>query len=106
MTTRTFYETEKRLDLLNGLKAKYGKTIEDILAYQEEQQKKTWKTLTDMRKDSGKRREGLEKAKEKLEKFSHDLSEIRKDYSRTLTEKIVEGLRDLKLPGCEIQYQF
>ena len=26
----TFFETEKRLDLINGLKAKYGQSIEEI----------------------------------------------------------------------------
>ena len=105
MTTRPSMKQRNVLDLLNGLKAKYGKTIEDILAYQEEQQKK----LEDIDRYEERFREaqeGLEKAKEKLEKFSHDLSEIRKDYSRTLTEKIVEGLRDLNFLGCEIQYQF
>lgn len=101
----TFYETEKRLNLLNGLKAKYGKTIEDILAYQEEQQKK----LEDIDRYEERFREaqeGLERAKEKLEKFSHDLSEIRKDYSRTLTEKIVEGLRDLNFLDVKFNISF
>ena len=32
----TFYETEKRLDLINHLKSKYGNTIADILKYCEE----------------------------------------------------------------------
>lgn len=31
----TFFETEKRLDLINSLKAKYGQTIHEILSYQE-----------------------------------------------------------------------
>lgn len=31
--TKHFYETEKRLDTINGLKAKYGRTIEDIQEY-------------------------------------------------------------------------
>ena len=35
-----YYETEKRLDEINRLKAKYGKTMEEIAAYREEQQKK------------------------------------------------------------------
>ena len=39
-----YYETEKRLDEINRLKAKYGKTMEEITAYREEQQKKTGKT--------------------------------------------------------------
>ena len=35
-----FYLTEQRLDLINGLKAKYGRTLEEIAAFQEEQSKK------------------------------------------------------------------
>ena len=32
-------ETEKRLDVINHLKSKYGHTIEDILKYRDEQAK-------------------------------------------------------------------
>ena len=39
-----FYETEHRLDLLNGLKAKYGQRIEEIQEYQKKQQEKLNKT--------------------------------------------------------------
>ncbi|MCH5253792.1 MAG: DNA repair protein RecN [Lachnospiraceae bacterium] len=35
-----FARTEKRLDLINHLKSKYGNSIEEILAYQENQQEK------------------------------------------------------------------
>ncbi len=35
----TFFETEKRLDLINGLKAKYGQTIHEILSYQKNSRK-------------------------------------------------------------------
>ncbi len=35
-----FNQTEQRLDMLNSLKMKYGKTIPDILAYKEKQQQK------------------------------------------------------------------
>ena len=36
-----FYETEQRLNLLNRMKAKYGSTVEEILACQEEKQKRS-----------------------------------------------------------------
>ena len=35
----TFYETEKRLDLINNLKAKYGQTIEEIQNMANQKQK-------------------------------------------------------------------
>lgn len=100
-----FYETEKRLDLLNGLKAKYGRTIEDIQAYQEERLKK----LEDIEKYEERFQEAqknLEKAKSRLEKYSHELSEIRQEYSHTLTEKILEGLRDLNFLDVKFRISF
>lgn len=90
----TFYETEKRLDQINGLKAKYGRTIEEILEYQNTQQQKLEK-LARYEENFLEARQNLKKAEEQLEKDSYVLSEIRKDYSKTLTEKIIEGLRDL-----------
>lgn len=100
-----FYETEKRLDLLNGLKAKYGRTIEDILAYQKKQQKK----LEDLEKFEERfheARQNLEKARKELEKYSYDLSEIRKEYSSALSEKILEGLRDLNFLDVKFRISF
>lgn len=100
-----FYETEKRLDLLNGLKAKYGRTIEDILAYQEERQKK----LEDLERFEERFREAegkLEKTRIQLEQYSYNLSEIRKKYSSTLTEKILEGLRDLNFLDVKFRISF
>lgn len=100
-----FYETEKRLDLLNGLKAKYGRTIEDIQAYQEERLKK----LEDIEKYEERFQEAqknLEKARSRLEKYSHELSEIRQEYSHTLTEKILEGLRNLNFLDVKFRISF
>lgn len=101
----TFYETEKRLDQINGLKAKYGRTIEEILEYQNTQQQKLEK-LARYEEDFLEARQNLKKAEEQLEKDSYVLSEIRKDYSKTLTEKIIEGLRDLNFLDVKFRIDF
>lgn len=101
----TFYETEKRLDQINGLKAKYGRTIEEILEYQNTQQQKLEK-LARYEENFLEARQNLKKAEEQLEKDSYVLSEIRKDYSKTLTEKIIEGLRDLNFLDVKFQIDF
>ena len=44
-----FYETERRLDLINGLKAKYGRTIEEI-SHIANFRKKNWKNYINMKK--------------------------------------------------------
>ena len=51
-------------------------------------------------------RQNLKKAEEQLEKDSYVLSEIRKDYSKTLTEKIIEGLRDLNFLDVKFRIDF
>ena len=101
----TFYETEKRLDQINGLKAKYGRTIEEILEYQNTQQQKLEK-LARYEETFLEARQNLKKAEEQLEKDSYVLSEIRKDYSKTLTEKIIEGLRDLNFLDVKFRIDF
>lgn len=101
----TFYETEKRLDQINGLKAKYGRTIEEILEYQNTQQQKLEK-LASYEENFLEARQNLKKAEEQLEKDSYVLSEIRKDYSKTLTEKIIEGLRDLNFLDVKFRIDF
>ena len=101
----TFYETEKRLDQINGLKAKYGRTIEDILEYQNTQQQKLEK-LARHEENFLEAQRNLKKAEEQLEKDSYVLSEIRKDYSKTLTEKIIEGLRDLNFLDVKFRIDF
>lgn len=101
----TFYETEKRLNQINGLKAKYGRTIEEILEYQNTQQQKLEK-LARYEENFLEARQNLKKAEEQLEKDSYVLSEIRKDYSKTLTEKIIEGLRDLNFLDVKFRIDF
>ena len=90
----TFYETERRLDLLNGLKAKYGQQLEDILTYQKKQQEKL-EILVKYDENFRLKKKCLEESEKNLEKASNDLSEIRRKYSRQLELKIIEGLKDL-----------
>lgn len=100
-----FYETERRLDLLNGLKAKYGQTIEEILAYQAAQTEKLEK-LHKYDENFQQARKNLEASEKHLEKTSHELSEMRKEYSHQLEEKIVESLRDLNFLDVDFAISF
>ena len=102
---QTFYETEKRLDLINGLKAKYGQSIEQILAYQKKQQEKL-DTYTKFAENLAHANENLLKAEKRLEKVSAQLSEIRKEYSLQLTDKIIAGLKDLNFLNVDFAIRF
>lgn len=90
----TFYETERRLDLINSMKSKYGSSIEGIIQYKEERQKKL-DDLLRYEENLQKAQALLQKAEKNLLTKSNVLSEIRKDYAKQLSVKIIEGLRDL-----------
>ena len=101
----TFFETEKRLDLINNLKAKYGQSIEEIQKYGECQKQK----LSDLDRYEElfqEARENLSKSQKKLEEVSYALSEIRQKYSKTLTDKIIEGLKDLNFLDVQFRIDF
>ncbi|MDC7286519.1 DNA repair protein RecN [Blautia schinkii] len=102
---QTFYETERRLDIINGLKAKYGQRIEDILAYQEKQLQKLYK-LRKYEENFQKARENLKASEEILEKVSYDLSKIRKEYSQQLEKKVIAGLKDLNFLDVDFAIRF
>ena len=97
-----FYETEKRLDTINGLKAKYGRTIEDIQEYCLKQKQKL-ENLDKYEERFHEAGENLKKSREELETVSHKLSVIRQKYSQMLTDKITEGLKDLN--SLDVQFQ-
>ena len=101
----TFFETEKRLDLINSLKAKYGQTIHEILSYQKEQQEKLEK-LQRFEENFRLLKEKLMQAEKILEEASHELSEIRKEYSKQLDEKIIEGLKELNFEDVDFSIRF
>ena len=100
-----FYETEKRLDLLNNLKAKYGRTIEDIADYCSKQKQKL-EELDRYEERFQEAKVKLERSTRELEAFSDNLSVIRQKYSQILTEQIIEGLKDLNFLDVQFHIAF
>lgn len=97
--------TEARLDLINHLKSKYGSSIEDILKYCEESEKKlSWynnyeETLADLTRQ-------LELKENRLAELSGQLSEIRREKAAELTAKMKEALIDLNFLDVRFEMQF
>ena len=81
-----FYETERRLDLLNGLKAKYGQRSEEIREYQKKQQEKLNKLQ--------KYEEIFEASREELKKAEHACKKIQayKHYSNGCRNALQETI--------------
>lgn len=101
----TFYETEKRLDLINHLKSKYGNTIADILKYGEEKAERIT-VLNDYDAYlAGLQKNVLEKEKQ-LEQLSREVSDIRKKESKKLTESIKNALLDLNFLDVQFMMEF
>lgn len=100
-----YYETEKRLDEINRLKAKYGKSLAEIAAYREQQKKKLEK-LENFEECHAVLQEKLQKTEEQLEKEAHKLSQIRREYAKRLEKQIIEGLRDLNFLHVAFEISF
>ena len=99
-----FYEIEKRLDLINGLKAKYGNTIEKILTEYEKKLARIEK-LSDYESYLSALKQTLEEKEKSLEKLCGKISKIRKKEALKLTKKIKEALIDLNFLDVQFELQ-
>lgn len=89
-----FVKTESRLDEINRLKAKYGKTLEQVLSYQEARQKEL-EELVDYENTRHQMEQEFRKKEEILTNWSEKLSEKRLQYSKALSKEIAAQLADL-----------
>ena len=96
------YQTEVRLNQINHLKTKYGNTIEQILDYLEECQKKL-EELTNHQEHIRKLAKNLEKAEHQLKEASHQLTCIREKTAKKFTQEIVAGLQELNFLAVQFQ---
>lgn len=99
-----FYETENRLNELNRLKVKYGNSVEEILSYCEEQEKKIEK-LTDYESYIDGLIKKCEEAEKKLDRDTKKLTKLRKEQAKLLERAICEGLKELNFPDVQFQIQ-
>lgn len=100
-----FYETETRLNEINRLKAKYGKSISDILAYYDEKTERL-ATLKDYDAYLDSLQKKLLQAEEKLSQACKSLSEYRKQDAKELAESIRLALLDLNFLDVRFEIQF
>ena len=101
----TFYETEKRLDLINHLKSKYGNTIADILKYGEEKAERIT-VLNDYDAYLAGLQKNVSEKEKQLEQLSREVSDIRKKESKQLTESIKNALLDLNFLDVQFMMEF
>lgn len=96
-------DLRERLDLINHLKSKFGRRIEDILAYAEE----TAKKLEGLERIDEQRRtlqERLEQNQEALYREAAVLSKLRRTAAAGLSARLLEELQQLHFAHVEVDF--
>lgn len=97
--------TERRLDEINHIKSKYGKTIEEILENCQAKNERMEK-LRDYDRYLQNLKDSLSCQEKKMEEISSDLSAVRKKAALKLTGEIKSALKDLNFLDVEFEMQF
>ena len=99
-----FDKTEKRLDLINHLKTKYGNTIEEILAYRDksEQMLDKYRDYDTYRIELKNRADTL---KERSLSICAEISEIRSRSAEALANQMKNALVDLNFEAVQFEIQ-
>lgn len=100
-----FAEVEGRLNEINGLKSKYGRTIEEILNACEEKQAQIEK-LKDYDVYLAKLEEELKKATKRVEELSSGLSVLRQSQAVNLCALVKDALLDLNFLDVKFDMAF
>ena len=98
-------EVEKRLDLINGLKVKYGNSIEKIQEYYEKISGKL-EQLYHYEEYRNSLQKKLERAEGILLEEAKTLSELRKRTAKELVPKIKDALLELNFLDVEFDMEF
>ena len=97
-----FNETEERLNLINHLKAKYGKTVSDILAYCE-RKKQRIEELNDYDTFLQELEAKLKEAKAETDEVSETLHGIRAQYAGIFSEEIKKQMQELNFMDTRLE---
>ena len=94
-----------RLDLLNGLKAKYGRTLEDVQKTGDSLEEEIHE-LEQAEEEIGILRGALEETGQKLEKAASELTKLRKEAAGPLVGKVKETLKGMNFSHVEFYTEF
>ncbi|MBC6355896.1 DNA repair protein RecN [Lactobacillus helsingborgensis] len=100
-----FQYVSNRLDLLNGLKKKYGPSLDDVFAFYAKVQKELGQYETGGL-DEEKLQKQLGELENKLKVEAQNLHEIRKNVASTLEKKIKQELADLYMAKARFSIDF
>ena len=101
----TFYHVEKRLDLINHIKSKYGNSIEKVLKLYEEKCERV-SVLNDYDAYLKRLTELLHTKEQEVKKLCEVISFIRKKEAIQLCEEITKALQDLNFLDVSFTMEF
>ncbi|NLP00596.1 MAG: DNA repair protein RecN [Clostridiaceae bacterium] len=93
---------EERISLIQGLKRKYGETIEDILNFLNDAKER----LDEIERSEElifKLRKEIETAEESLHKRCEVMNKLRKEAAKKLEDGILKELKDLEMPKTQFE---
>ncbi|WP_278566089.1 DNA repair protein RecN [Anaerostipes caccae] len=99
-----FSETEDRLNLINGLKEKYGRTIEDVLNYRQQAEEKLL-IYEHYEEEKKCLMENISKAEKTFYQAAEKLSKERKKAAKILEQQIFKALSELNFLSVRFQIQ-
>ncbi|MCX4306761.1 MAG: DNA repair protein RecN [Acetatifactor sp.] len=99
-----FEQTEKRLNLLNHLKSKYGSTVEKILEYGE-RARETIEKYQDYDAYRAALTEETDKLKKKALSIGKEITRLRKKNAKALAEQMRSALSDLNFEQAVFEIQ-
>ena len=101
----TFYEVEKRLDLVNHLKDKFGGSVEAVLRTKEEKELRS-ERLRDYEEYLSQLEERLQQAEQSLKEISLEVSKIRQKFAKKLVKQVQAALVDLNFLDVNFTMEF
>lgn len=98
-------ELESRMNLLNNLKRKYGKTIDELITYQSKLENEIAK-IENYEESTSQLKEEIDLLYEKVIKYGQSLSKERRIVARTLREHIVAEIQNLQMKEANLEISF
>ena len=102
---RELARVSERVDLINHLQMKYGKSIEKILEYAEERKAYIYR-LENAAEESERLQKELMAAKVDIDTIAGEVSTLRKEEAQKFEKEIVEALHDLNFMQAEFKVSF
>lgn len=99
-----FDQVERRLNLYNHLKDKYGNSVEEVLAYKEEKQEQL-ERLTNYEDYIAKLEVRKQKTRDELIKRCEEVSKCRKENAIVLQDRLTKALQELNFLAVNLEIQ-